>query len=772
MNKCCLFYNESMKNKGFLPILTYYICIFAFFILLTRAKIGGCISPFSFAFLFALIYLNRNEYVLAPLFSLAYILVYKNMQGIVIGIFVGVMAILCPLTIKIFKQKMSYLKIAIFLLLSQSVYISYHVGSANEILQTVATIVSSQMFCYMSVCAMSAVFSRGLYGKLAFDENVCLGIIISSLSLGLIDIYFFDIWVLTTIITFTIPFLIFTMGHNHALYFATMCGVGICFGNLSIVPLAIFVAYATCSIALKDAGRIVSSVSILVVDVVVGLLLNAYPSYSYYNLIAVGIGIIAFLCIPSKVLKNIELFVGNGKENYLDNIVLETNKLNVRQKLTQSSNIFYCLSKSYKELVSGKISREDATDAMVIDIKNRICAKCERKADCIEFGEKDLENGFKTLCENALAKSKANIVDVPPLLSSECNKVPSILTLVNEDTNDYNKFCGRVQQENKGRLEIAEQFYQTGFMIDCLKDKLSASFKRNIDKERKLSEELLFMDIIAKEVNVYETKEGVKSVILILRNLQAQDDRIKQVLQDFFKIKFSLKKRELSIMSGWSVLEYGISPNFDVVVGVAGSSKDSISGDNKFTSAISESQVMAVIADGMGSGKEANKISNITLDIIENFYKAGFGSDFIIKSVNKFLNFSNKEVFSTVDICLIDKVSARADFIKMGSSVSVIKRKNSAFKVSPENLPVGIVDKVKVNIQKYALSLGDIIVLASDGVVDSFPSEDYYVSFVNSLRLINAKLIADTILEQAIYNYRGNKRDDMSVVVLRLVDVL
>lgn len=759
-----------MKIRGYLSTFVYYLCIFAVFILLDMAQIGMALNPFPVAFLFALIYMNRNEYVLAPEFALAYMLVDFTLESVVIGLFTGVCAILLPLFHRIIKRKMTFIHINFYMLISQIVYVYYHISTVNEVLNTIATLIGSVMFLYLSTCALSAIFTRGLYGKFAFDENICLGILVAACALGLNNVQLQGVSILTAVVSFSLLFLLHTLGSSQALYFATMCGVGVCFGNLSIVPLSIFVAYATAAIAFRDAGRWIDALSVVIVDIVIGLLLNGYAGYNYLNIISVSAGALIFCLLPKKKLNNIGKFVGSGEEKYIEDIVLAGAKKEVKEKLMQTSNIFYCLGKSYKALVKGDISKSQASEAIACDIRNRICNKCELFGVCSEGGFKDMNEGFVTLAGSAIAKGGAKVVDVPYNLSSSCNKVAGVLALVNEDASEYLSFVDKTHRENRGRIDVAEQFFQTGIMLEKIKNELSEEVRRNNNIENKIMEELLFIDIVAKEINVFETKDGLKNVVIILRNSCAGDCRIDEVLQKVIKVRLKLVNRELSILSGWSVLTYELAPNFDVVMGVASSSLDSgCSGDNQSVSAISKNQVMAIICDGMGSGKKANDISNTTLDIIENFYKAGFSSDFIIKSTNRFLNFSNKEIFSTVDICLIDKQSAYADFIKMGSSVSVVKRGVSAVKISPESLPLGIVDRVGLKIKKMALSAGDIIVLASDGVVDSFPSEDYFVNYVNSIRLINAKLIADTILEQAKYNYNGKVRDDMTVIAIRLI---
>ena len=67
------------------------------------------------------------------------------------------------------------------------------------------------------------------------------------------------------------------------------------------------------------------------------------------------------------------------------------------------------------------------------------------------------------------------------------------------------------------------------------------------------------------------------------------------------------------------------------------------------------------------------------------------------------------------------------------------------------------------------MNSGDIIVLASDGVVDSFQSIEAYLHFINNERITNVQLLADNILEEARSRTVTHK-DDMTVLAIKLAN--
>ena len=173
----------------------------------------------------------------------------------------------------------------------------------------------------------------------------------------------------------------------------------------------------------------------------------------------------------------------------------------------------------------------------------------------------------------------------------------------------------------------------------------------------------------------------------------------------------------------------------------------------------------------MGHGKRAREIASVALALVENFYKSGFKSETIISSVNNILLSANEENFTTVDACIVDLSSGTADFVKLGASASIIKSKDTCRVVSFDNLPLGIIEGAQARAQKFVLKSQDIIVLATDGVVDTFDSVEDFSNFVNNERVINVQMLADTILEEAVSRDRES-RDDKSVIALKVSEIV
>ena len=156
------------------------------------------------------------------------------------------------------------------------------------------------------------------------------------------------------------------------------------------------------------------------------------------------------------------------------------------------------------------------------------------------------------------------------------------------------------------------------------------------------------------------------------------------------------------------------------------------------------------------------------MGIIENFYKAGFDNELILSSANKLLSLGNDEMFSALDLCVVDLRQGVADVIKLGAPVGLVKNNKGIQIIDSGALPLGVLSETKPSIKKLVLSSSDTIILATDGITDSFYSAEDYSNFVNNIEEQNPQKIAEIILKQALKNNGGSALDDMTVIVSKI----
>ena len=83
-------------------------------------------------------------------------------------------------------------------------------------------------------------------------------------------------------------------------------------------------------------------------------------------------------------------------------------------------------------------------------------------------------------------------------------------------------------------------------------------------------------------------------------------------------------------------------------------------------------------------------------------------------------------------------------------------------------MPVGIVQNLTPTIEVKNIQAGDIIILASDGVVDCFDDEEQYQVFINDSRIEGLQRFSDNLIFELGMTPKG-RRDDISIIALKLL---
>lgn len=195
-----------------------------------------------------------------------------------------------------------------------------------------------------------------------------------------------------------------------------------------------------------------------------------------------------------------------------------------------------------------------------------------------------------------------------------------------------------------------------------------------------------------------------------------------------------------------------------------------VSGDSYTYFQLEGGKYLMALADGMGSGEEAREESAASIEMYEDFAAAGFKRETILEAINSVLLLDEgKECFSTLDICTVDLYRGNAEFVKIGAVSTIIARGRSVEVLRSSSLPVGILGKVDREVFNREITKGDVIVMMTDGVIDSrggaIRSEDWLLDVIRSRKNNNPKHIVNSILEKAGENYRGSVKDDMTVLV-------
>jgi stage II sporulation protein E len=336
----------------------------------------------------------------------------------------------------------------------------------------------------------------------------------------------------------------------------------------------------------------------------------------------------------------------------------------------------------------------------------------------------------------------------------------------------YKNYAGIMNNIDASKVMLAEQLLGVSKIMRDLSLEVNSGVDFEKGKEKKIIDELTYNNIICSDALVFEDREQTLSATLAIRKEDSLKASISKVVSKICACKMDVVVEESSSRAGWQVLTLKSAPKYDCIFGVATKAKtgSETSGDCYSIIKINDGKYLFALCDGMGSGKKAEEVSSTAIGLIENFYKAGFDENIILSSVNKLLSLGQDDVFSALDICVVNVRDGSSNFIKMGAPESYIKHKDTTNIIEIGALPLGIIQNTDAKTKQVYISSGDKIIMFTDGISDSFKSSDELCDYINNISTGNPQEIADQILNKALANNKKIAKDDMSVIVTKIFE--
>ena len=178
--------------------------------------------------------------------------------------------------------------------------------------------------------------------------------------------------------------------------------------------------------------------------------------------------------------------------------------------------------------------------------------------------------------------------------------------------------------------------------------------------------------------------------------------------------------------------------------------------------------VYLLLSDGMGSGREAQRESQMTLRLLEQFLKAGIQPESALKTLNAALNLRSDEQgsFTTIDLLAVDLAERQAALYKYGAAPTYIKRQGSVRRLTGAALPAGLQDAgTPPSVSRFPLEEGAFLLLVSDGVADS-GDDQWLQNLLAGWQGDDPNALVALVMGEAYQRRKGD--DDRSAVCLFL----
>lgn len=667
------------------------------------------------------------------------------------------------------NKRISGLLLAVYLAAALSFRVIFQLTDTAELFQRLIGAGVAIAFAFVCLITVRALFTRGLRYRLGSDEVICLCLVAIVISSGINGIVLFDIAAIRIVASFGILFSLFVFGPSVALSCAAVCGIGAALGNLNLDYLAIFSVWAFFAVSFSGLNRLVSVVALLLSDVLIGYFFGLYSVSASADLIGVGIGCVIFLCFPPHILTLLSDKFGS-KQRYSNRHIINRLRQNMSKRLYELGEIFQQMQLTFKSMTRGILPPERAKIAIAKEASEQVCGNCQQRNECWRTHLAETEESFILIAEQALLRGKATVIDVHSALASRCGRVTSLIGTISKEVASYKQHCLVTANADNGRLLIGEQLLGISKILSQLSTESKASVSFDTNKEKELMEELTFHNILTKEVVIYTDSLSL-CVTLVIARESIENSKLIALASRICHTRLMVESVENTLSPNWVVAQLKPRPNFDITFGFVGIKKEGspISGDTHSFMRINGDKFLLALCDGMGSGTNAEKASNTAISLIENFYKAGFDNDLILGSVNKLLSTSSEEIFTALDICVVDLFSGAADFIKIGAPCGLVKTASGVEYISSGSLPMGVLEEMKPTVTKKILNMGDFVVLFSDGVLDAYGDKVEIAKEMAINTLTNPQLIADKLMNGALALTNNIAKDDMTVIVAKII---
>ena len=762
----------KINSSKIMQIIGKIICFFVVFYVLFNASVNCIIFPFAIGMMYALVWANQKVWLVVPTYILAGVAHSATLE-FSICLLVQSFAILFPYFVHVLcKKNMRKWEFGVYALVGQTANLVFDILGGVSPLVCAISLLLSVLFMFVCIGLFEAIIIRGFTNKLTNFEIVSLFCIIAVLCSGLAITNIATFSFLKLFVGFVLLVFAYCASPFLTLLVASTAGIGSLIATNNPLFVAPFVIWAVAVLLFKKRFRIFMVVALACVEVVIGFYFRLYATFSVVEALPLVIACVVFMVLPKKVYDNFAAIFNLSKDRLAMKNVVNRNREILYKRLGNLSEIFNDMNMIYRNMIKRGMSFEDAKVVLKQEICDKICSYCPERSHCLRTFADKTDQVFDQLVTVAYEKGKATVLDMPSFLTSRCKQTNGILGSINTLTSQYKKYIGMVKDVDTSKMIVADQLQGVSKIMGKLAKEVETNISFDTTLENKILDELTYYNIICIDAIVYEKDVWTQEVSVVVRNEDCTKPRIVDVVSKVCNCKMQVCDMFECSRPGYTIVNIKTAPKFDCLFAISQKTKSgsNVSGDTYSIVKLDGDKILFAISDGMGSGDKAESVSELAISLVENFYKAGFDNEIILSTVNKLLSLHKEEIFSALDLCVLDQRSGMLDFVKMASPCSYILNENECKKIQTGSLPLGIVEEISPLTNKQVASSKDFVILLSDGVCDSFETDEQLQETIKSIKTKNPQEFADLLLECALSQNNGYAVDDMTVVVVKILD--
>lgn len=452
----------------------------------------------------------------------------------------------------------------------------------------------------------------------------------------------------------------------------------------------------------------------------------------------------------------------------LQNIMIE--------QVSSFSKAFGDLSQSFDKIVDKKLLLDEKDIKYIIESTGeKMCIDCAMKNFCWkDYLQATYKSGYEMI--NLIEKKGAlKLADIPEGFARACINPENFAFSLSFNLEIFKRNMIWKNRLVEMRNLIGSQFEAVSASLQTLASTVKNDINFNRDDERCIKDYLYNKGINVQDAVVLELKGRIQSIHLFIDYRMDKDlkEKLVKYIGTALEEQVEIEKFEYVQPKGYCYFKLRLQKQFGITASAVMRPKEEVSGDVFSYRQIVDGQYLLALADGMGSGEEAQVESTATMELFEDLMASGFEKPLAIQMINSMLVLkSDIESFSTMDVTVIDEYTGIAEFLKMGAASSFILRGNEVTTIRSDSLPLGILEHIDVEVYHKQLQDGDIIIMVTDGMLESkndfIGKEDTFKHFILEMESRNPEYMAKHLMQKCVDLLGGGDQDDMTVLVARV----
>jgi stage II sporulation protein E len=492
--------------------------------------------------------------------------------------------------------------------------------------------------------------------------------------------------------------------------------------------------------------------------------------------------VILFLLTPRITIQTIAKYVPGTQENIKSqHDYAKRIRTMIAERVQQFSEVFNQLAFSFTNTgqAGADEKRQEEVGHFMNAVAHKSCATCWKNKQCWDDKFHRTYKYMTEMMTEIEGNAKLGKKDIPLDWRQACVKPEKVMDVMKLEYEKYKYDMHWKRQIQDSKQLVSDQLSGVSQVMGDLANEIKREGQEMFQQEEQIRYALEELGLSIHSIEIICLDEGNVEIEMIHQYSKGYDECkkiIAPLLSDILGENIAVRKEQfIHKGEGYCTVNFASAKEYEVSTGMAGAAKggELLSGDSFSTIELGNGKFAVAISDGMGNGERANAESKTALTILHQLLQSGMNEKLAIKSVNSILLLrSSDEMFATIDVALIDLYNAQTTFLKIGSTPSFIKRGAEVITVSANNLPVGILQEIDVDLIRVQLLPGDTLIMMTDGIYDApghaVNKELWMKRIIQEMHVTEPQDIADCLLETIVRGSQGAIPDDMTVVVAKI----